>query len=401
LTVPSNAEVIPMFRAVAAFRTVLARPHVRPLALSSLLARLPKGMMPLALVLLVSRQTGSYAIAGTVTALFAMGDAVTAPWQGRLVDRFGYARVLIPIAVLHVMATIGLTVAQSPAALCALAAAGGLGVPPISGAVKARLAELVADDQVPAVFALEALLQQSFFLLGPLLATGLIVLAGPAVTAVVAAAMVAIGTFGFVGAAGSGRQSGGDRGRRRGAFRIPAVRILFASTLLQSLTYGVLPIALAAAATRSGAPAAAGVVQATLTLGGVIGSAADGSRDYVRLLARFACCLVPLSAFATIDSPVGLAGLSATLLATGLLATPLATSGYLLIRRATPVDCRIEAFAWQSTGLAVGTALGSAIGGALVDHGGPALAFAVPPLAAGLAAGLPAMIRRRVPSVFG
>jgi hypothetical protein len=65
LTVPSNAEVIPMFRAVAAFRTVLARPHVRPLALSSLLARLPKGMMPLALVLLVSRQTGSYAIAGS------------------------------------------------------------------------------------------------------------------------------------------------------------------------------------------------------------------------------------------------------------------------------------------------------------------------------------------------
>ncbi|MEU4191206.1 MFS transporter [Kribbella sp. NPDC026611] len=394
-----------MFRsrllAATAFRTVLALPHVRSLAVSSLIARLPKGMMPLAVVLLVSRQTGSYAIAGTVTALFAMGDALTAPWQGRLVDRFGYVRVLIPIAVVHVTATIGLTIARSPAALCALAAVAGLGVPPISGAVKARLAELVADDQVPTVFAMESLLQQSFFLLGPLLATGLVALAGPAVDAVVAAVMVAAGTFGFVAAAGPGRSSGRDRGRRRGALRIPAVRLLSACTLLQSLTYGVLPIALVAAATHAGAPAAAGVVQATLTLGGVIGSTGDGSRDYVRLMARFACCLVPLTVFAMIESPVGLAGLATTLLGTGLLATPLATSGYLLIRRATPVECRIEAFAWQSTGLAVGTALGAAIGGALVDRGGPALAFAVPPLAVGLAAALAGVIRWRVPSVFG
>ncbi|GAA1112242.1 MFS transporter [Kribbella jejuensis] len=389
-----------MFRAVSAFRSVLALPRVRWLALGSLVARLPKGMLPLTLVLLVSRQTGSYALAGTVTALFSLGDALTAPWQGRLADRFGYARTLLPIAVLHVAAVLGMISTVSPTALCLLAVAAGLGVPPISGAVKARLAELVPDDRMPATFALEALLQQSFFLVGPLLATGLISLTTPAVTVVAAATMVAGGTFGFVVAAGPVRRAPRRRGGH-GALRIPAVRMLGMTTLLQSLTYGVLPIALVAAATRAGAPTAAGVVQATLTLGGVIGSMFHRPAAYLRLLTRFACCLVPLAGFAALRSPAGLVGLAMTLAGTGLLATPLATSAYLLIQRTTPAECLTEAFAWQSTGLAIGTAAGAAAGGALVDRGGPVLAFALPPVAVGLAVLVVVVVRRRVPSVFG
>ncbi|WP_432881735.1 MFS transporter [Kribbella sp. CA-245084] len=389
-----------MFRRPADFRSILALPRIKSLAVSSLLARMPKGIMPLTLVLLVTQRTGSYALAGTVTALFALGDAATAPWQGRLVDRYGYARVLIPIALVHVAATIGLVSTKTPAVLGALAVLAGLGVPPISGAVKALWAELVTEDQLPAAYAMESLLQQSFFLFGPLLATGLIALAGPAVTALTAATLVAGGTFGFVVAAGPRRPRPHER-LRHGALRIAAVRILSTSTLLQSLTYGVLPIALVASAARAGAPTAAGIVQSTLTLGGLIGGMLEASRDYVRLMVWFGCGLVPLSVFAAIESPAGLIGLAVTLTATGLLATPLAMSGYLLISRATPVECRTEAFAWQSTGLAIGTALGSALGGMLVDRGGPALAFAVPPVAVGVAAALAATLRRWMPSVFG
>ena len=389
-----------MLRAVSRFRSVLAVPRVRGLALSSLLARLPKGMMPLTLVVLISRHTGSYALAGTVTALFSLGDALTAPWQGRLVDRFGYARVLTPIAVVHVVATLGLIATGSPAVLCLLALAAGLGVPPISGAVKARFAELVPADRMPVAFAMESLLQQSFFLVGPLLATGLITLTTPALTAMAAATMVAGGTVGFVRAAGPVRRSPRRRGSH-GALRIPAVRVLCTTTLLQSLTYGVLPVALVAAATRAGMPTAAGVIQAALTLGGVIGSVFHRPAAYLRLLTRFACCLVPLAGFAAVASPAGLVGLAVTLAGTGLLATPLATSAYLVIQRTTPAACLTEAFAWQSTGLAIGTAAGAAAGGALADLGGPALAFALPPVAVALAVGVVLVVRRRVASVFG
>jgi hypothetical protein len=47
-----------------AFRAVLALRRVRLVAAASLVARLPKGMVPLATVLLLHQITGSYAIAG-------------------------------------------------------------------------------------------------------------------------------------------------------------------------------------------------------------------------------------------------------------------------------------------------------------------------------------------------
>ncbi|MEV5965187.1 hypothetical protein AB0L70_25690 [Kribbella sp. NPDC051952] len=304
---------------------------MRPLVVSSLLARLPKGMLPLTLVVLVGRQTGSYAVAGAVAALFAAGDAATAPWKGWLVDRYGAARTFVPAVVLHLLAVVGL--------------------------------------------------------LG-LAATGLIALAGAAVATAVAAAILAGGTVAFVVAIRGSRPDRRTPGLH-GALRIAAVRILCVSTLLQSMTFGVMPVALVAASTRAGLPAAAGIVQAALTFGGVVGTfrTVEGS-SYLGLMARYSFCLLPLPLFAMIESPAGLVGLALTLLATGLLTTPLAAAAYLPIRTETSAGSRTEAFSWLSTGQAIGTALGSALGGALIDHGGPVAAFVVPSVAVGLAAAL-------------
>ncbi|MGH3159898.1 MAG: hypothetical protein ACRDNF_25440 [Streptosporangiaceae bacterium] len=52
--------------------------------MTSLVARLPKGMVPLATVLLLRQSTGSYAIAGLAVAVTAVGDAASAPGQGWL-----------------------------------------------------------------------------------------------------------------------------------------------------------------------------------------------------------------------------------------------------------------------------------------------------------------------------
>src|SRR5215471_1868688 len=92
----ASAAALHARASAAAFRALLARPHVRPVAAASVIARLPKGMMPLATVLVLHQSTGSYAIAGIAVAATALGDAASAPAQGRLADRFGRARVLIP-----------------------------------------------------------------------------------------------------------------------------------------------------------------------------------------------------------------------------------------------------------------------------------------------------------------
>src|SRR5215471_4613392 len=90
----ASAAALHARASAAAFRALLARPHVRTVAAASVIARLPKGMMPLATVLLLHQSTG--ATAGIAVAATALGDAASAPAQGRLADRFGRARVLIP-----------------------------------------------------------------------------------------------------------------------------------------------------------------------------------------------------------------------------------------------------------------------------------------------------------------
>ncbi|GHJ43259.1 hypothetical protein Cs7R123_06010 [Catellatospora sp. TT07R-123] len=75
-----------------------------PVAGSSLIARLPKGITPLAVVTLIHQTTGSYAAAGVIAAATAFGDAVSTPMQGRLLDRYERGRVLLPSAMLYAAA---------------------------------------------------------------------------------------------------------------------------------------------------------------------------------------------------------------------------------------------------------------------------------------------------------
>ena len=125
----------------AAFRALLARPQVWPVAAASVLARLPKGMMPLATVLVLHQSTGSYAIAGIAVAATGLADAASAPAQGRLADRFGRGRVLIPSAAVHAAAVVAVLVLVHRGAPAAAVAAGacpaGIGMPPVSGSIKA------------------------------------------------------------------------------------------------------------------------------------------------------------------------------------------------------------------------------------------------------------------------
>ena len=64
-----------------------------------LVARLPISMVGLGIVLMVSAATGSYGIAGAVSAAFMIANAGFAILQGRLLDRLGQRRVLAVASV--------------------------------------------------------------------------------------------------------------------------------------------------------------------------------------------------------------------------------------------------------------------------------------------------------------
>ena len=101
----------------ARYAAILRTPHVAPLLVASMLARLPFGMFALAIVLYIAEERGSFAVAGLVDGAFGIGAAIGSPLQSRLIDRLGQGRVLLPLACVDAAATgvlIVLTEADAP-----------------------------------------------------------------------------------------------------------------------------------------------------------------------------------------------------------------------------------------------------------------------------------------------
>src|SRR3954468_13717831 len=122
------------------YARILRAPHVLALMVSALGARLPIGIDALAIVLFLRERTGSYAAAGIVSAAFALGAGAAAPLSGRLVDRFGHRRVLVPLALVHggaLALLVGLAPLRTPGALPLPAAVvAGPAIPPISASMR-------------------------------------------------------------------------------------------------------------------------------------------------------------------------------------------------------------------------------------------------------------------------
>ena len=122
---------------------MLRAPGVGRIAAAALLARLPTGMAPLATVLLVRGEGRSYAVAGVVVAASSLAGAVGLPLWGRLIDRIGQARVLLPLAVAYPLALAGAGAARrregAPAVVlvAAFAALAGGTLPPVGACMRA------------------------------------------------------------------------------------------------------------------------------------------------------------------------------------------------------------------------------------------------------------------------
>jgi MFS family permease len=384
--VPSNSlehQVPDVVAALRTWRRVLVQPQVAAVFVTSGIARLARASVPLIVVLVVAETTRSYAWAGAAAAVLTITDAATAPLKGRLADRYGRAKVLIPGSLVYAGALLAIGFDTDPhqAWVLAGAAVAGVGFPPISGSVKALLPVLVGDiTQLRAAYVLESTVQQMLFFAGPFyvavvgsFASAKVALDGAAVTLVA-------GTAGFVLATrtiSGPRERVSGRSGGRGALAVPAVVVLTCTTLLQSIVFGANGVAVPASAAAFGAPNTAGLVLASGPIGGLVGGmliATTGDRlhvRYVRLLLIAAAGYAPM---AVLPFPA----IALCLFASGMVVTPLAAICYLLLSDATPAQLQTEAFTWLSTAVAAGGAIGAALAGLAADHVGvhPPLALA-------------------------
>src|SRR5215208_5039237 len=188
----------------ARYAAILRTPHVAPLLVASMLARLPFGMYALSLVLYLAHERDSFAVAGLVDGAFGIGSAIGLPLQSRAIDRLGQRRVLLPLAVVNVASTavlVALTEAGAPtAALMACGLAGGCSIPNIGAALRTLWPELLRrrDELVPTAFALDSVAIELLFTVGPLVAAAMIAAVSPVVALVISAVCSLVGTLAFI-----------------------------------------------------------------------------------------------------------------------------------------------------------------------------------------------------------
>jgi MFS family permease len=365
------------------YRELLGLPHAPALVGWSLLGRLPLGMAPLALLLLVRGEGRSYGAAGVVVALYAFAVGIGAPIAGRQVDRFGPTPVL-RVRALAYAAFVALVVSLAlldagVVPIAAAAALAGLSLPPLSSTVRVVWPRLAADELRSTAYALEAALQEVFFVGGPLLAAVL-----AAVSPV--AGLAGAGLASLVGATATAslppvRETPRSRAAGAGllgALGAPGVRtvVLYAATI--GVGFGSVELAMPAFAEAHGSRELGGVALACFSGGSLVGGLVAGLRPPRSVLRRFAAGSVVLAGALTL---LLLASSTPTLCAlafvAGLPIAPTIGALYAVIDRTARAGTAAEAFAWFGTAVSTGIAAGAVLAGVLVDERGVRTAFAV------------------------
>lgn len=387
---------------LARYGALLRGTGAAPALAASLLGRLALGTTGLALLLTVRASSGSYAAAGAVAAAYAVSFAVFAPARARSADRKGPRRVLLTCAVAHpVVLAVLVVLARADAGTVVLllaAVAGGATVPPLGGVMRALWAGLAESDarvEVATAYALEAVVVELCFVVGPLLVAVLASTSGPESAVLAAGLLVLLGGLGLATAPALRAvvpHPGAVRGAA-GPLASPAVRGLLLTVATSGISFGALDVAVVAFSEQHGGRPSTGAVllavwSAGSILGGLVYGAVHSPAPHERQLTVLVTTLA-LGSTLPLLAP-GLASMAFLLVLFGTTIAPYSACSSVLLARATPAGTVTEAFAWSGGAIFAGAALGNLLSGLVVEHVGVREALAIPALsgALGLLAGL-------------
>lgn len=365
------------------FRDALTHPGVPSFTSAGALARLPVAMVALAIVLLVSETTGSYAYAGVMSAAFAVTAALASIVTSRWADRSGQRVVLRVLAPGHgaLLALFTLSVVEgSPRALqIGLVVAAGATSPAIGSYVRARWSFLAERNEAPHLlrlgFAWESILDELIFTLGPLLTTALAFNVGFPSPLIAAALAVVIGSVWLSMSTSTTPPTRPRDTEHASLFAVARTRgllILIGAALGLGLLFGALDVGAVAFTRDRGSGATAGVVLAAFAAASMVGGIAYGIRRWPGALHRHtqmaALALAIVSAgLWFVDSNAGLIVVAA---GAGLMVAPTLIGIFSLTQRVVKPANLTEGLTWTNSGLAAGFAFGSGLSGVLVDNFG-------------------------------
>jgi MFS family permease len=370
---------------------------------AAFIGRLPLSMIGLGSVLLVQAETGSYGLGGAVAAVGALATAASGPVLGRLADTHRQSRVLLPVLAVFVAA--GLVFLFSVRGgwplwtVFASAAVTGASIPPVGSLIRVRWTHLLrGTPRLPAALAMEAVVDEFVFIVGPVLVTFLSTTGHTTSGLVTAFTLATVGSLLFAGQRHTEPSPGGHVSRSGpSAMRTLGLRVLFVVGAAVGAILGALEIALVAFADEVGARSLSGLLIAGLAAGSMASGIGWGTvhwrmplrRRLVGVLLAMTVLSVPLVLIGDIWVMLPLVVLA------GVAVSPALISAFTLAEVLVPRAAVTEAFTWIGTALAIGVAVGASVTGKVVDIAGANASFLVATVAAALA-GITVALGQRV-----
>ena len=386
---------------LAPYAEIFAIPRAWRFSVAGIIARMPMSMYGLGTVLLISAVTGHYGLAGSVSAAGSLGGAVCAPQLGRLVDRIGQHRVLIPVCVTFALSVAGLSAAVALRApdwtLFACGIAGGATMPQTGPMARARWSVLLSGSpRLHTAFSVESVADELCFVVGPAAVTLLATQVHPAAGVTCAALCALGGSLWFASQrsteppvvavtpalAPATAATSASRRRaarlRRSRLAAPGLAVLVPAYLFLGAMFVTIDLSTVAFATHFGHKALAGFILGAYALGSGTGGLWYGSRTWRAPAWQRLAVTLPLTVagVCTFWAMPNLLVLTLVIFLCGMTIAPTLIAGYSLLESTSRPGRATEAMSWLSTGISVGVACGSTAAGFILDAFGARWGYA-------------------------
>ena len=365
---------------LAPYQRVLSLRAARNAIILGILVRVPLFAGGVVLTLHVVATLGrNYGQAGLVSAGATVCIAISGPWRGRLLDRIGLRRVVVPsLVVLAVCWSIAPFVGYW--LLFALAALAGLFVVPTFSIIRQAVIAAVPEQDRRTGLALDSMAVEISFMIGPVVGVWAAttwdtrwVLFSVGMAEVLTGAILWLANPVIKSEA---TESEGDRVRvaRREWFKAKFVAVCVAAAAATVVLSGT-DIAIVAALRHFGDSKLIGPVLAIWGLGSLVGGLIYGALHRpipaFLLLGGLSLSTIPI-AFANSVWPLTVLAFIA-----GVLCAPTITATVDQLSRVVPDNARGEAMGWHGSALTAGSALGAPLAGVAIDWWGEAGGFVV------------------------
>ncbi|MEU8111027.1 MFS transporter [Micromonospora sp. NPDC048947] len=359
---------------VQAYRALLGERDMRRLAVAALVARLTMSMWSVVLFLLVAdrRDESSAALA---LAAYTVGQALTAPARGRWIDRRGVQPVLLvttSLYILMVAVLVAVIEGSSMLVIAGVAVLSGAFMPPVAATIRGLWIALTLPGKGRhTAMALDAVLLEVAFVVGPAAAGLLATWTDPAVAVLPVIALLVLSAVLVI------RSEPAEQvlaSRSKGGWG-PVASSPFRTTLLlalvPSLVSAAVEVLLLTISHSGGYEWAGGLLLAGMAVGSLVGGLVFGAYGSGRTPQSWLPIMLLLTAGGIVMLLLGQAAPWSFIVVAplvGATTAPCLATVFSLSAATTPPGQRTEAQSWVNTSLALGFAMGALVVAPFADQ---------------------------------